>query len=550
MATVIKKISELEQLTGLSSSANVIIEENGKAKRFSAQNIGKVKTVNGVEPDENGNIVIAGGGGVAVQADWNQNDETAADFIKNRTHYSNGFVEKTYLPETTTVTVCHTNFPAVDIIPDSTYIVTWDGVDYECVAYADENGDVIGNQLLARTSLVNSGEPFFIGEWEENTGDDSIIHNWAIGFTESKVHTIKVSEKIVDGDNVIIEEILSETELSDYEFYPSDDYARQYDFDIGNTCTVVWDGNEYECIVKEDASEIKYLGNLSLSYFRDEQQDIENTGEPFFIYTYLDDNWWSIFHETVGIHTIEIKGLVENIQTIDPKFLPKGGFGYEERVIQTIVNTTVDISIDNDLYAPLAENVSFIAGETYVVSLNDDKYECVAWELDGIVAIGNGGLVDEGMSDLGEDVPFICPNFDGFCDIMIESEGTYSVKIDGATSKTHVIDHKYLGINPLEIRCRKWEGDGSSYTDSCIYDGSQNNDSYIYINPLPSVGSSNNGMLLGVINGGWGVVEGGSATGGSQVFPEITTESEGAFLRIVDGVPTWVVLDHAEDGVY
>ena len=70
MATKIKKISELEHLEELTSSSNVIIEENGEAKRFSAASLGKVKTVNGVEPDENGNIEVEAGsvGGVSS---WN-----------------------------------------------------------------------------------------------------------------------------------------------------------------------------------------------------------------------------------------------------------------------------------------------------------------------------------------------------------------------------------------------------------------------------------------------------------------------------------------------
>lgn len=41
---------------------------------------GAVKTINGVEPDEDGNVEITAG----IQADWSQNDETAPDYIKNR----------------------------------------------------------------------------------------------------------------------------------------------------------------------------------------------------------------------------------------------------------------------------------------------------------------------------------------------------------------------------------------------------------------------------------------------------------------------------------
>lgn len=44
---------------------------------------GGVKTVNGSEPDENGNVSIVTG----TQPDWNQQDTTALDYIKNRTHY-------------------------------------------------------------------------------------------------------------------------------------------------------------------------------------------------------------------------------------------------------------------------------------------------------------------------------------------------------------------------------------------------------------------------------------------------------------------------------
>lgn len=90
MATVIKKISELEHLEELTSSSNVIIEENGEAKRFSAASLGKVKTVNGVEPDENGNIeVVIPEVEIPEQAnpDWNQNDPEQPDYVKNRTHW-------------------------------------------------------------------------------------------------------------------------------------------------------------------------------------------------------------------------------------------------------------------------------------------------------------------------------------------------------------------------------------------------------------------------------------------------------------------------------
>lgn len=95
---VIKKISELEQLETLTDSSNIIIEENGVAKRIPASYVGSgsdsvsdeqiaqavsdymtenpvevtdvVKSVNGVAPDENGNVEIdVSGSGVSIELD-------------------------------------------------------------------------------------------------------------------------------------------------------------------------------------------------------------------------------------------------------------------------------------------------------------------------------------------------------------------------------------------------------------------------------------------------------------------------------------------------
>ena len=40
-----------------------------------------------------GNTLKSSGGGASVQSDWNQNDDTQPDYVKNRTHYE----EKAYV---------------------------------------------------------------------------------------------------------------------------------------------------------------------------------------------------------------------------------------------------------------------------------------------------------------------------------------------------------------------------------------------------------------------------------------------------------------------
>lgn len=58
MSLQTKKVTELESLEKLTDETNLVVEDGGKTKRFPAKDVGKVKRVNGVEPDEDGNVPI------------------------------------------------------------------------------------------------------------------------------------------------------------------------------------------------------------------------------------------------------------------------------------------------------------------------------------------------------------------------------------------------------------------------------------------------------------------------------------------------------------
>lgn len=120
------------------------------------ENGGAVKTVNGVEPDENGNIKLQSG----VQPDWNQNDETAPDYVRNR---PGGYSEKvTLLPETS-IEYDGGNRPYFSNVKFSTgveYTVIFDEQEYNLVPFKH----TYGFYLLGNKSLTNygndTGEPF------------------------------------------------------------------------------------------------------------------------------------------------------------------------------------------------------------------------------------------------------------------------------------------------------------------------------------------------------------------------------------------------------
>ena len=98
-----------------------------------------------------------------MQPDWNQNDETAADYVKNRPFYSGNLVE-TVLVEESTVSF-------EDILSEfkstfeaqlgETYKVSWDGTVYECTCVTYNSRLFIGN-LSIRGFGSDTGEPFLM----------------------------------------------------------------------------------------------------------------------------------------------------------------------------------------------------------------------------------------------------------------------------------------------------------------------------------------------------------------------------------------------------
>ena len=104
--------------------------------------------------DKSGVIKENIGGGSSVQSDWNQNNETQPDYIKNRPFYTGDPVETVMLPETTITITARTqnlissSFP-YSFEPGKTYVITFDGVDTEYTAYEAEGSVCVGYDYLS-----------------------------------------------------------------------------------------------------------------------------------------------------------------------------------------------------------------------------------------------------------------------------------------------------------------------------------------------------------------------------------------------------------------
>ena len=153
-----------------------------------------------------------GNGGANVQSDWNQNDETAPDYVKNRPFYTGDRVQTVFVEEST-ASFSFSNddgmytglFPSTfDATVGDTYKVYWDGSTYECTCV-----DFFGNSAIGNLSIVgrgaDTGEPFIMVLIETEiyiyTADTSASHTFSIsGFVQELV---KIDEKYLPEYSVL-----------------------------------------------------------------------------------------------------------------------------------------------------------------------------------------------------------------------------------------------------------------------------------------------------------------------------------------------------------
>ena len=141
----------------------------------------------------------------SVQPDWNQNDETAADYVKNRPFYAGDPVETVLVEESTATFTENNGLYGVEFkspfeaTVGETYKVYWDGAAYECTCANFNEGNIpaIGNLSIIGAGS-DTGEPFLMGVNNGNgisivAADTSASHTFSIsGFVPG---VIKIDEK-------------------------------------------------------------------------------------------------------------------------------------------------------------------------------------------------------------------------------------------------------------------------------------------------------------------------------------------------------------------
>ena len=321
---------------------------------------------------------------INVQPDLGQNDESASDYVKNRTHYAEDvFVE--FIPETHTVFTASpgsTNWEQkytghftgnVELTKpeyDELFRVIWNGTQYDCEVNGYTKPDGKSGRGIGNTGMFGG---VYIYEYP-----------FLIAF--------------FDGDEA--------AELGYNYIVYVDDNSTEATFSVSKLTEVVHKLDE------------KYLPDNAINVQPDWNQSDENAADYVKNRTH-----WS--KTTIG--------------EVLPETTVNGESGW--------ASGTGMVSIQYP--------VSFILGETYTVNWNGVEYQCVAYELAGLPAIGNGSMM--GGSDTGE--PFLIGADDTECMVFVLDDSTsVTISIMGEIEEIHKLDEKFIPDSVLNKPGKKVSG--------------------------------------------------------------------------------------------
>ena len=448
---------------------------------------------------------------ISSQVDWNQNDENAPDYVKNRTHWEEGVV----LPETefkkesgmTIQFEIETPLSAVPV-EGKTYVITVDGVAYESPAIRVEMDGIemfaIGDASLIGLEggvadvpycvmLAPAGVPMDEGTTHTvygalNFPDEDFRDHAALSIVEKDAAVHKLDPKFMHETVVMAERpeiggevvILPETELtlaSDETLILTAPNAKP---EVGSVYTVTYNGTAYDCPAVAFADD----GMVGIAFGNSDAIGLPggNTNTPFVILlldTPMDMGGSLAYGILAPIGEITEGTIVtlSIVQTKEP--IPQqlvmdkdGNIKWEDRthwveggIVEILPETIIAEESDEALEALFATpfTQSIVAGKTYLVSYCGTTYECVgtSYTGDGITAVCLGNLDALGASGGNPDAPFILfeipdemtETFSGVAWMLepITEDGyplPLTVGIKCNDEIVHKIDNKFLDIAP------------------------------------------------------------------------------------------------------
>lgn len=319
------------------------------------------------------------------RGNWEQNDPTADDYIKNRPFYTDDSKKIIIVPNQQ-ITFSYNNAilalsEIIEFVVGQSYEVKWDDVNYTCVAW-DKNGfGAIGNQGLLR-GPTDTGEPFVI----------IISKAEGMGIAVSSTtgtHTVEVvSTKIVKIDKKYLPDLAPVATSGSYN-------------DLTDTPTVYTDVVRYDTSQSlTSAQKLRARTNIGAgtSSFSGSYNDLSN--KPFYV--------------------------------------------TDDVLLSNTTLTTSKHMYDNAPSATASSNIFALnKNQSYKIVFNNVLYNCIdVTQNDGNVILGNRNIIYP--SDEDNSMPFAVRYMphNGNTYLFTRTAGTYTLSISMPTIVC--IDEKYI----------------------------------------------------------------------------------------------------------
>lgn len=447
-----------------------------------------------------------------------------------------------------------------------TYIVEWDGVEYETVGFDASavlpNAIALGNG--SNFGLSGNSEPFVVG----------VISGYGVEFislTEQVAsHTIRIykkeeARKVIKFEllpaNLQLGETIDTIALidGDYKITFIEDYGWKPEIipilsgvhlTEGETYTVIWDGVEYSCVAFV-VQGLVCIGNTAI-------QNEVDSGEPFVIAEDIDGitegvsgfNFMTLEEPDPTVATevyynIKVTYTGKIFKKLDDKYLNLHQSNWNETNVSSaayiknrpfgtipadtviVKETSVSCNMQDgeSVYYGIIPTVGFILGAVYAVEIDGVCRNVITEDLgDGAIGFEVDGV---GVADN--------LNGSGMSILISNTQGKHTYKITAAEDIVKKIDSKYLpdDIGDSSLPKVTTEDNGKVMT---VVDGVWDVVEVNHPIELPTITSEDEGKILTVSNGNWSVKENTHPI----ELPEATADDAGKFLRVgSDG--SWVL---------
>ena len=157
------------------------------------------------------------------RGNWEQNDPTADDYIKNRPFYTDESKKETVVKATNFTTErpnCWVSPFAFIPVVGETYKVTWNGEEYICKAYLDKySNKCIGNfAVIGDGGAKDTGEPFSYYWYDSSDYGLCVRYQGKHTITIETIKIVKIDERYLpENNNAEIEMAIDD--LYDYANY-------------------------------------------------------------------------------------------------------------------------------------------------------------------------------------------------------------------------------------------------------------------------------------------------------------------------------------------